>query len=466
MSDGDQPPGPIRGPESWFTEESGSLELPHWTEPGSGAVDAADAGPRWRDGASDYNELDDIRLLDPTAGHGDEMGAAGEVFFGLESPDEFAAPQAPPVVPVVGPAGGPASASPSAAAVVPGTPIVPESAQPGAIQGAAVSGLSGQPGQPAAPARRRNRPVPETGQRASSGSDRDMTMATVTGLGLAAVALASLWIGEVPGLVVATAILALATMEFYAAMRKVGYNPATLLGLGTTVGLTVGAYWKNVAAYPIVLFLAVVFALLWYLMPVGPGRPVPNLGITLLGIAYVGVLGSFAGLLLSSDSIAVDAETGIAGFQSYGTGALFAAILATVAYDIGAYVVGRSIGRTPLSSASPNKTLEGVVGGAVVSILITAVVVGGFGIAPWGGGSPGGFTDSLILGVVAAVAATLGDLCESMMKRDLGVKDMGTMLPGHGGILDRFDGLLFVMPATWCAGLAIGIFEATSVVSA
>ena len=72
----------------------------------------------------------------------------------------------------------------------------------------------------------------------------------------------------------------------------------------------------------------------------------------------------------------------------------------------------------------------------------------------------------MILGVVAAVAATLGDLCESMMKRDLGVKDMGSMLPGHGGILDRFDGLLFVMPATWCAGLAIGILEATNVVTA
>ena len=289
-------------------------------------------------------------------------------------------------------------------------------------------------------------------------------MATVTGLGLAVVALGSLWLGEVPGLIVATAILALATMEFYNAMRRVGYNPASLLGLVTTVGMTLAVYWKNVAAYPVVLFLAVVFALLWYLMPVGPGRPVPNLGITLLGIGYVGVLGSFAGLMLSSDSIAVNSETGIVEFQSNGTGLLFAAILATVAYDIGAYVSGRSMGRTPLSAHSPNKTLEGVVGGAVICIVVTVLVIGIIGIAPWGD-SPGGFADTMILGVVAAVAATLGDLCESMMKRDLGVKDMGTMLPGHGGILDRFDGLLFVMPATWCAALALGIVEATSVVT-
>jgi phosphatidate cytidylyltransferase len=143
---------------------------------------------------------------------------------------------------------------------------------------------------------------------------------------------------------------------------------------------------------------------------------------------------------------------------------MFAAILATVAYDIGAYAIGRAMGRTPLSTHSPNKTLEGLVGGAVVCLVVTAAVIGGFSVAPWGD-APGGFADTLILGIVAAVAATLGDLCESMIKRDLGVKDMGTMLPGHGGILDRFDGLLFVMPATWCAALALGIVEATSVVS-
>jgi phosphatidate cytidylyltransferase len=444
MSDQLPPGGPIRGPESWFTDDdegAGDLGLPHWTEPGTGAVDGADMGPRWRDGASDYNELDDIRLLDPTppGAFGAETADAG--LFGLDAP--------------VNPESNPGPIDVPAAAAAPPAPPVG-----GAAPGAAGPG----PGPGPAPApRRTNRPAqPETGQR--KGSDRDIAMATVTGLGLAVVALGSLWLGEVPGLIVATAILALATMEFYNAMRRVGYNPASLLGLVTTVGMTLAVYWKNVAAYPVVLFLAIVFALLWYLMPVGPGRPVPNLGITLLGIGYVGVLGSFAGLLLSSDSVALNSETGIVEFQSNGTGLLFAAILATVAYDIGAYVSGRSMGRTPLSAHSPNKTLEGVVGGAVVCIVVTVLVIGIIGIAPWGD-SPGGFADAMILGVVAAVAATLGDLCESMMKRDLGVKDMGTMLPGHGGILDRFDGLLFVMPATWCAALALGIIEATSVVT-
>ena len=412
------------GPESWFTSDdepipgTGELELPHWTEPGTGQTDATDvSGPRWRDGASDYNELDDIRLLDPTPPpESSAADAASEVFFGLEG-------STPPDVPA--------------------EPDPPRTNRP-----------------PKTP--RRAKPPPPD---APDGSGRDVAKATITGLALAAVALAALRVGEVPGLVVATTILALATIEFYNAMRKVGYNPASLLGLVTTVGLTVGVYWKNVAAYPVVLFLAVVFALLWFLIPVGSGRPVPNLGITLLGICYVGVLGLFAGLLLSSDSLALNTETGVVEFQSRGTGLLFAAILATVAYDVGAYAVGRSIGHTPLSAHSPNKTLEGLIGGAAVCVLVTVVVIGGIGIAPWGD-SPGGFADTIILGVVAAVAATLGDLSESMMKRDLGVKDMGTLLPGHGGILDRFDGLLFVMPATWCAGLAIDILEAASVTTA
>jgi len=437
MSDIDPPGGPIRGPESWFTDDDelgADLTLPHWTEPGTGQVDATEGGgPRWRDGASDYNELDDIRLLDPTPPPElvNPVEAAGDVFFGPEG--DAAAPPAPAL-----------GAAPGAGAPAP---------TGGRAQRARVAS------QAAAAANRSAEPP------ASKGSDRNIAMATVTGLGLAVLALGALYIGEVPGLIVATAILALATAEFYNAMRTVGYNPASLLGIATTVGLTVAVYWKSTAAYPVVLFIAVLCALLWYLLGVGSGRPVPNLGITVLGIGYISVLGSFAGLLLSSDSIVVNEITGLVEFQSHGAGLLFAAILATVAYDIGAYVVGRSIGRTPLSAHSPNKTLEGVVGGAVISIIASVVVIGGFNIAPWGD-APGGFADTIVLGVVAAVAATLGDLCESMLKRDLGVKDMGSMLPGHGGILDRFDGLLFVMPAVWCAGLALNILEATSAVGA
>ena len=431
MSDIEGPKGPIRGPESWFTsdeEPPTDLTLPHWTEPGTGQVEAADSGgPRWRDGASDYDELDDIRLLDPTPPpETSAEEAAGEMFFGLDVDSDPPAAPAAPEAPV--PTGGRAQRARTAR----------KAAAPGATADAPASTTSGT-------------------------SDRNVALAVLTGVGLAIVALAALWLGEVPALIVTSAILAFAAAEFFNAMRSVGYKPATLIGIAATVGLNVAVYWKSTVGYPVVLFLAVAASLLWFLMGSRNERPVPNVGITLFGVAYIGVLGSFAGLLLSSDSLVQDEITGAVGFESFGTGLLFAAILATVSYDTGAWFIGRSIGRTPLSAHSPNKTLEGVIGGAVVSIIVSTVVLGIFNIAPWGD-APGGIGDTIILGVVAAIAATIGDLCESMIKRDLGVKDMGNVLPGHGGILDRFDGMLFVMPAVWCAGLALNVLEATSVV--
>jgi phosphatidate cytidylyltransferase len=99
-----------------------------------------------------------------------------------------------------------------------------------------------------------------------------------------------------------------------------------------------------------------------------------------------------------------------------------------------------------MSAASPNKTFEGLAAGWLASVLVSVVVLGY--ISPW---DEIGIGQKAMFGVAAAIAATLGDLCESVLKRDLGVKDMGTLLPGHGGVLDRFDALLFVLPATYYA---------------
>ena len=131
---------------------------------------------------------------------------------------------------------------------------------------------------------------------------------------------------------------------------------------------------------------------------------------------------------------------------------LIAAILAAVGYDVGGLAIGRTMGARPLSDASPNKTVEGLVGGMIVSISVTFIVVGLFGIAPFDG--PGA---ALKIGFVAALAAPLGDLCESLVKRDLGIKDMGSVLPEHGGVLDRFDALLFVLPAVFYGAVLFGL---------
>src|SRR5262249_46702840 len=183
-----------------------------------------------------------------------------------------------------------------------------------------------------------------------------------------------------------------------------------------------------------VMFLTAAFALLWYLAGAG-GDDSPVLGVasTMLVVGYVVVLGSFAALMLGAPS---------------GVGLLWGAVLTAVAYDVGAFFVGRSLGTRPMSNTSPNKTFEGLAGGWIAAVLAAVVIMGH--ISPW---SDIGIGQKAMFGLVAAVAATLGDLCESLLKRDLGIKDMGTLLPGHGGVLDRFDALLFVLPATYYAAI-------------
>lgn len=113
----------------------------------------------------------------------------------------------------------------------------------------------------------------------------------------------------------------------------------------------------------------------------------------------------------------------------------------TVVRHVAAYLLGSKIGKTPLSAVSPNKTIEGLAVGMGVSLLVTLVLGGLFhlGTATLG--------QAFLLGVVVAVVAPVGDLFESMIKRDLGVKDMGSVLPSHGGLLDRLDAFLFTLPA-------------------
>jgi phosphatidate cytidylyltransferase len=188
-----------------------------------------------------------------------------------------------------------------------------------------------------------------------------------------------------------------------------------------------------------ILVLALIFGSVWYLTGVGNESPVRGLGTTLLGIIHIGVLGSFAALMLSMNVGGVDV----------GTGLLTAAVLVTVGYDVGALAIGKVMGRTPLSLASPNKTMEGLVGGMAVAVA-AGVIIGLQGPSPFGESAwGGGFGPGLLIGIAAALAAPIGDLAESQIKRDLGIKDMGSILPGHGGLLDRFDGLLFVLPVTY-----------------
>jgi len=279
------------------------------------------------------------------------------------------------------------------------------------------------------PARMRREEPRSGGPVRPTGGDRDMGVAVAVGAVLLGVALILFNIGPGAAMVLVTLIVVVAAAELFGVLRQVGYEPITLAGIAGTAGLVIGAYNNGPSAIPTVLFLTTVVCMLWYLVSAGGEAPVMNIGVTLFAVLWVGMFGSFGALMLS--------------IGEPGVGILLAAIFGTVAYDIGGLFVGRNAGSKPLSPASPNKTWEGLIGGCVVAVVV--VVIGSiFGFGPID--STG---DGLLVGLAVAISAPLGDLCESLIKRDLGVKDMGTMLPGHGGLMDRFDGLLFVLPTVY-----------------
>jgi phosphatidate cytidylyltransferase len=260
----------------------------------------------------------------------------------------------------------------------------------------------------------------------------------IVGVAIAAAAIILFSIGPAATMILVEIVVVLAGVELFNAFRRGGYRPATLLGLAAVAALPLAVYWRGEPALPLILVLTFVFSMLWFILGVGgSARPVPNIGITLLGVVYVGVLGSYAALILD-----VPAE---------GVSILLVAVVAAVFYDVGGFFVGRRFGHRPLTGVSPNKTLEGLAGGIVASLVATfiAVVVLDFG--------PFSFGQWFVFGLACAFAGFLGDLAESLLKRDLGLKDMGSLLPEHGGVLDRFDGLLFVLPTAYYVVRALSI---------
>jgi len=295
---------------------------------------------------------------------------------------------------------------------------------------------------PAAPERRsraprvpRTRPsgVPAVSGNGGAAEGRDLGAAVGLGVGIALVALLAFKLGPFWTALLVIGVVMLAAVELYDVLRRAGYQPATLLGLSATLALLVATYQEGEAALPLVTVLLVTFTFLWYLARVVTARPTVNAAATILAFMWTGFLGSFAMLMARPDG----SRAGIAF--------LLGAVLATAFNDIGAYFVGSRMGSRPLApEISPNKTWEGAIGGAVVCIVGTVLILGFVpGMAPWDGGK------AFWLALVVSIVAPLGDLTESMIKRDLGIKDMGRLLPGHGGVMDRFDALLFVLPAVY-----------------
>ena len=265
---------------------------------------------------------------------------------------------------------------------------------------------------------------------------RDLPLALLTAAAIVVVSLLALAYGQTTTLVLAAIIVGMCALELANALRLRGHHPATLITLLASVGIVFAARHDGTAAYPVFFALTTVFSMLWFLWKVTPGRPVRGIASTLLTFGYVGVLGGFAGLLLQTRS---------------GTGLIIGTAICTVAYDVIGYFFGSQFGRSRLApEVSPNKTVEGTLVGWTAAVVLGYLIVGQIG--PWDHKS------GLALGFLVGTGSILGDLCESMIKRDLDIKDFSSFLPGHGGVLDRFDGLLFCLPITYYLALHLKLF--------
>jgi phosphatidate cytidylyltransferase len=488
-----------------LTEEAGpswtaAPPLPHWTEPPTGEVPAvlssssseeeeearwrSVAGPSWREEGTDWDSDDDQfvpSILDePGGGLGassgdrqpwvfdlpgsgaepDRYGAGDQAQAGsaeaggalwddeepeLEEPLFFGEDTGPSTetLPAVGrqaePATGSHRPSPSPAA---GRPIEPEPADRLIIEDfeeppSPRRGLRGRRERagagafpPAAKARRAEAPAPSGPAEPTGG--RNLGAAIVSGLVLGGLALLAFKLGPAASLAVVTLVVTVAAAEAYAAFRQGGHHPVTLLGLVATVSVMVGTYEKGEAALPLVIVLLTAFCFVWFLAGVERSDPVRATVTTVFVFCWVGVFGSFGALMLNQ-SVFPDRR---------GIAFILGALVAGVSFDVGSLVFGRWLGKHPLApSVSPNKTWEGLVGGALCAVLFSVAIV--HLIHPWTVGK------AAALGIVVAVVSPLGDLSESLVKRHLNLKDIGRVLPGHGGLLDRVDGLLFVLPATY-----------------
>jgi len=252
---------------------------------------------------------------------------------------------------------------------------------------------------------------------------------------------------------------ALGAWEFFRIARAAGVHAFANAGaaLSGIIPLAVHAHYLEVYsvsnALAAVVLLVVLGATIWTRGVTG--RPLTSAAVTVLGVLYTRGLLSFGYALRYHDTVwyydAIPGAAGarVAGFAvSPGGMLLLLPVLLTWMSDIGAYFVGRAIGgRKLIPSVSPGKTVAGAVGGLVATVLVAWI--GGRVLLPRVaqlGLSPAG---AILFGAAISIAAQIGDLFESLLKREAGVKNSSNLLPGHGGILDRFDSVFFALPVAY-----------------
>ncbi len=255
----------------------------------------------------------------------------------------------------------------------------------------------------------------------------DLTMRVASALVIFGLFLGSLLLGGWWFTAFVILVMIVSVGELYATLRTKGYRPLALFGLTGLLLAGVGAHTTGPAAIAGWAGAVVVVTILFFSLTPRV-RPLENASVTVLGMAW-GTMLAFAILI---------------GRGPHPVAHILFLVLVVALNDIGAYFVGRSVGKRRLAPlVSPNKTVEGLVGGLVVGAVAASILV----LFPaW---EPIGLVNGLITAALIGVVSPIGDLAESMVKRSIDVKDMGSVLPGHGGMLDRIDGFLFVVPAVY-----------------
>lgn len=281
---------------------------------------------------------------------------------------------------------------------------------------------------------RRQRPE-STPEPAASRAGRNLPMAIAVGVGLGVMVLASLLIDRRGFVVVATVASVVGAAELLHAMGSARIHPPVVPTLVAAAGIPSATFlWGAPAVLPAIV-AGMILVVVWGAATESGVELVRGVAAGALIVLYVPAMVAFVVLL-------VDPADGVARVVTF--------IVVVVASDTGGYTAGVLKGRHPMApTVSPKKSWEGFAGSVVASVIagIACVVLALDG--PWWVG--------LLLGLLVVVAATVGDLCESMIKRDLGVKDMSNLIPGHGGLMDRLDSLILAVPVTWAVLTYVGV---------
>ncbi len=259
----------------------------------------------------------------------------------------------------------------------------------------------------------------------------------------APLAIGMVYLGGLPLALFLGAVGAAGAWEVYRIARHGGVEAMDALGIPLAFALPLVAHadrlmlLRSPTAIGAVIFVALLGASIWA-RGIG-GRPLESVAVTVFGALYAGGMLAF-GYLLRHHRFVIE--------PAAGTALVLFPVILTWASDIGAYFVGRALGKAKLMpSISPGKTRAGAIGALVLTMGIAVIYnaqvlrpAAQLALAPW---------TALVFGLVVSVAAQIGDLAESLLKREAGVKDSSHLLPGHGGILDRLDSLYFVLPLAY-----------------